>query len=242
MTVKSRLGAWLIPQFPISRHTFDHLRLELNAGYVRLLHKLHPAYRWRRRKLRKLRGVRLNVGCGPFGEDDWINLDLYKLRGVTIRTDCRGNFPIANLACSGIHVEHYFEHLTHDEEAERFLLECHRCLQAGGVLRIIVPDAERFLRAYVAEGWTNMQQLAAEGTLVRSAFETKMQAINHVMIQGYEHFGGYDFETLALMLEKAGFIGVERCRFRHGAFPGGCIDREQHKPYSLYVEATRSTT
>ena len=66
-----------------------------------------------------------------------------------------------------------------------------------------------------------------------------MDALSHIMVQGYEHFGGYDFDTLALALRRAGFHDIARITLRTGRFPDGCIDREQHSPYSLYVEAVK---
>jgi predicted SAM-dependent methyltransferase len=239
MTFKQSLGRFLLPKMPVSRHVFNHMRGELNAIFVRILHQLHPAYIIKIRKLKLKRDVLLNVGCGPYGQAGWVNLDLFKLDQVTLRSDCRRGFPISDAACAGIHVEHYFEHLTHEEEVPAFLAECRRCLAKGGVLRIIVPDAERFARAYAEDGWAAMDALAADGSSAQAHFETKMQALTHVMVQDYEHFGGYDFETLYLSLNKAGLNGIVRCTFREGRFPGGCIDRDQHRPYSLYVEATK---
>jgi predicted SAM-dependent methyltransferase len=107
------------------------------------------------------------------------------------------------------------------------------------VIRIIVPDAEKFIRAYTADGWSALEDLAADGESSQHRFITKMEALNHVFVQGAEHYGGYDFETLASVLEAGGFREVRRCAFRVGRFPDGCIDREQHRPYSLYVEAIK---
>ena len=153
---------------------------------------------------------------------------------MTLRTDCSYKLPISDEACSGIHVEHYFEHLTHNEEVPVFLSECRRCLSPKGVLRIIVPDAEQFLLAYAQDGWVGLNALSANGTLAQSCFETKMQAINHVMVQQHEHFGGYDFETIAAVLREAGFKDVVRWEFREGLFPYGCIDRDQHR-HTLFM-------
>jgi predicted SAM-dependent methyltransferase len=222
---------------PVNRHVFDHIRGELNAIWVRTLHLAHPLYRIRIRRLRKQRNILLNLGCGPFGKEGWVNLDLFKLDRVSLRTDCRKDLPIGDGACAGIHVEHYFEHLTHEEEAPKFLQECKRCLAAGAILRIIVPDVESFARAYADDGWESLESLAAEGSSMKANFATKMDALSHVMVQQHEHFGGYDFDTLALALRRAGFRDIQRCKFQEGRFPGGCIDRDQHKPYSLYVEA-----
>jgi hypothetical protein len=64
-----------------------------------------------------------------------------------------------------------------------------------------------------------------------------MEALNHVFLQQAEHYGGYDADTLSLVLQDGGFRNVMRRSWREGEFPGGPIDRELHRPYSLYFEA-----
>jgi len=66
-----------------------------------------------------------------------------------------------------------------------------------------------------------------------------MDALNHVFIQGWEHYGGYDAENLEIVLRESGFTQVKRVSWRNGDFPVECIDREQHRPYSLYFEAQK---
>jgi hypothetical protein len=44
------------------------------------------------------------------------------------------------------------------------------------------------------------------------------------------------------VLSSHGFHEVHRRSFRVGSFPNGCIDREQHRPYSLYVEAVKRSS
>jgi predicted SAM-dependent methyltransferase len=239
LTLKQRLGNWLIPRLPFSKHVFGHIRTELDSILVRTLNALHPRYRRERSELRTKKAIKANLGCGPFGQDGWVNLDLFPLRNVTLRTDCRRSLPLSDASCKGIHVEHFFEHMSHDDESRVFLGECRRCLQVDGILRIIVPDAEVFVRAYLDDGWSSFQRLAAVDDQPENNFPTKMEALNHVFVQGYEHFGGYDFLTLSHVLKLSGFREVHRRSFRQGAFPDGCIDRDQHRPYSLYVEATK---
>ena len=68
--------------------------------------------------------------------------------------------PEGEEPCSASHVEHGLrcstrearEHIEPREELPRFLGDCHRALEPGGVLRIIVPDAERYLQAYCQGG------------------------------------------------------------------------------------------
>jgi predicted SAM-dependent methyltransferase len=236
-TIKQRFGSWLIPLLPVNRHVFDHLRLELNAIFVRAMHLGHPKYRAALKELSNQKKIRANIGCGPFGLPQWINFDLFSHRNVGLRADCRKSIPLANESCEGIHVEHFFEHLCPLDERPQFLRECRRCLSSAGVLRIIVPDAELYVRAYVTSGWEALNMISCGGDIPQQTFRTKMEALNHVFLQEAEHYGGYDAETLKLVIKEAGFSDVQQKSWRQGDFPGGCIDRELHRPYSLYFEA-----
>ena len=236
-TLKQRLGALLIPRLPVTRHVFNHIRLELDASRVRALHQLHPGIRAKIHQLRQQRNLLVNIGCGPFGKPDWVNLDLYSHPNVTLEADTRRSLPLADASCLGIHTEHFLEHLDPVDERPQFLQDCRRCLQPEGVLRVIVPDAELYIKAYLESGWDTLNQIGCGGEKPEATFTSKMEALNHVFIQGWEHYGGYDSESLESALRAAGFTQATRCNWRTGDFPGGCIDREQHRPYSLYFEA-----
>lgn len=238
-STKQRLGACLIPRLPINRHIFNHLRTEINAMWIRLQLVFNPHYRRTVSRLKLLKNIKINVGSGPFGEPDWVNLDLFSHKSVTLRADCRYGLPFADGSCRGIHVEHFFEHLNHSDERHTFLDECYRCLAPGGVLRIIVPDAELFVAAYVSPGWESFRAIAAAGDDPERQFPTKMDALNHMFIQDFEHYGGYDEISLTAVLQAHEFRRIRRQSFRVGSFPDGCIDREQHQPYSLYMEAEK---
>jgi predicted SAM-dependent methyltransferase len=183
--------------------------------------------------------VLANIGCGPTGLEGWVNIDLFAAPGVTVRFDCRRRLPMADASCRGIHVEHYFEHLEFHVERPQFLADCLRCLEPGGVLRIIVPDGRKFMEAYVAPGWAKMNELGGDVYVPEQAYDVKIQAVNHTFLQSGEHFGGYDADYLGFLLKQAGFRDIEVVDWRKGNFPGGCIDIEQHRVYSLYMEARR---
>jgi hypothetical protein len=233
MTPKQRLGVWLVPRLPVNSWVFQCFRRELNAFLLRLLNRLHPGRLVQQRMLRRRSDVLVNLGCGPFGEEGWVNFDLAAGPGVTMRIDCRYALPLADGAARGIHVEHYFEHLEPRVERPRFLAECRRCLAPGGILRIIVPDVRKYVEAYLTEDWTALNALGWEG---RGA---KMEALNHVLTQEGEHYGGFDAEYLRQTLQQAGFGDVREVGWRQGSFPGGPIDREEHRRSSLYMEAHR---
>lgn len=240
MTLKQGLGRFIFTRLPVSRHVFDHFRLELNAWYVRMAHCLNLYYLIRVRSLRKQRHLLVNMGCGPYGKvEGWINLDLFPAPHVYIRTDCRKQFPLASGSCRGIHVEMFLEHLDPFDELPYFLAECYRCLQSGGVARFIVPDAELFIRAYLSPGWEAMNRISYGQEDWSKQYPSKMDALNHVTQQGYEHYGGWDFERLRHVLSNVGFTRICRQEYGIGDFPGGPIDREYHRQNGLYVEATK---
>jgi len=238
-TLKQRLGSWLIPRLPVNPWVFRTFRVELNAMLVRLLNVIHPGWVAKGRTLHRQRGLLVNVGCGPFGQKDWVNLDLFPAPGVTLRVDCRRHLPLADASARGIHVEHYFEHLEPTVERPRFLAECRRCLEAGGVLRIVVPDMRKYIEAYLSPGWEALNSVGCGGELPQATFATKIEALNHVFVQDGEHYGGFDEEYLHRTLKQAGFDDIRQVNWRKGRFPGGAIDREQHKSYSLFMEALR---
>jgi predicted SAM-dependent methyltransferase len=238
-TLKQRLGAWLVPRMPVNPWVFRTFRVELNAMLVRLLDVIQPGWIAKARALRGRHGLRVNVGCGPFGQQGWVNLDLFPAPGVTLRVDCRRRLPLADGSARGIHVEHYFEHLEPTTERPRFLAECRRSLEPGGVLRIIVPDMHKYVEAYLSPGWDLLNQVGCGGELPQATFGTKIEALNHVFVQDGEHYGGFDAEYLRRTLQQAGFDDIKQVEWREGRFPEGAIDREQHRSYSLFMEAVR---
>jgi predicted SAM-dependent methyltransferase len=240
MTVKQALGRVVFRAMPVSRHVFDHFRLELNALWVRILHRTSPRYRARIHDLRGRRDLLVNLGCGPFGRaTGWINLDLAPIENVFLRTDCRRWLPMADYSCLGVHVEMFLEHLDPVDEVPGFLREVHRCLQGNGVARFVVPDAALFIRAYLSPGWDSMNEISYGSEDWSRLYSCKMDALNHVFQQGYEHYGGWDVDRLGRVLLAAGFSSVERRAFGTGEFPGGPIDREYHRTNGLYVEARK---
>jgi hypothetical protein len=106
-------------------------------------------------------------------------------------------------------------------------------------LRVIVPDAELFLIAYAQDGWDALNAISYGFEDWSKEYPTKMDALNHVFLQVNEHYGGWSFERLRLVLEKAGFGTIRRRSYGEGDFPGGAIDRDYHRQNGLYAEAVK---
>ncbi|HXQ16715.1 MAG TPA: methyltransferase domain-containing protein [Caulobacteraceae bacterium] len=218
---------------------FSHRTLALARWDLGLLGaRLRGALTGQRAKLRRFVAAReapvlLNLGAGPRGIEDahWVNVDGAPDRGVQFLVDFGRPLPFDDGVFDGVFCEHVLEHFT-QTDGERLAREVRRILKPGGVLRVIVPDAEFVLRSY----FEAPAALAAE----RSGGEgTAMEAVNAYFRQRYEHQFMYDWPTLSLTLRRAGFGGIRRSCFRDSA---GCarlrIDDEKYARESLYVEAT----
>jgi predicted SAM-dependent methyltransferase len=238
-TFKSRIGAVIIPMLPMNRRAFDILRHEMRALRTRLRNSLSPTYHRRIRRLCRQRGLSLNIGSGGRGLPDWINIELTTHRDTTLCLDIRRSLPLASNSVRRVLIEHVLEHVDFRSDVPQLLREFHRVLEPNGTLRIIVPDAERFLAAYTSRDPEAWRELGWDLTRLPYDIFTPMHVINHIFHQGGEHLFAYDFETLKFALQGAGFEKINRVGFRHSADPALAIDQEVHAPYSLYVEAIK---
>jgi predicted SAM-dependent methyltransferase len=238
LTLKQRFGRWLFAHLPITRFLFDQLRAEANARLVGLQNTVLPGRRHRLRQIRAMRHALVNVACGPQILEGFVNVELLG-PAPRVRWDCRQGVPLADASAAGIRVEHFFEHIEPREHVPAFLRDCHRALQPGGVLRVIVPDAERYLQAYCQPGLDGLRALAVPIPFPDD-LPTRMDVINHVFHSWHEHRWAYDFETLSHRLRAAGFRVIERADFGQSRLQPLAQDRDEHRPYSLYVEAIKS--
>ena len=160
--------------------------------------------------------------------------------------DCRSGPPFSEGAVAAIYSEHFFEHLHLESEARPLLRECLRCLQPAGVLRIVVPDAGAYVRAYsgpwelladmrpldrTAAGWRNRW--------LGQIYQTRMQFINAIFRQGYEHKYAYDAETLVLIMRQVGFSDTMVQQFGISVDPEMAPDSNGRRTESLYVEGIK---
>jgi predicted SAM-dependent methyltransferase len=198
----------------------------------------------RRSNYRGRKNLKLNIGCGSNVVRDWINIDLTGPPGV-LEWDCRRGMPFDDGSVDIIFAEHLFEHFS-PVAASKFLLECRRCLRIGGVIRIIVPDAGKYLLLY-KHGWDDIvpiRPLIEENGKYRdywlgNVYRTKMEFINEVFRQGSEHKYAYDAETLIQKMLEAGFTDVRHQEYKVSTVEEASLDSLERRSDSLYVEAIR---
>jgi len=221
-------------------HVVDQVTPELRLATRRMF-----TARSVRRNFASQKGCRVNVGCGKNPIPGWINLDVVSYPGVYF-WDCRSGLPFSNAAVAAIYSEHFFEHLDAETEASAFLQECLRCLQPQGILRLVVPDAGAYLRAYNGS-WEVLAQMrplerTAEGwrdNRLGWIYQTKMQFMNAIFRQRTEHKYAYDAETLLLALRQTGFANATVQQFGISMDPEMARDSDDRRSESLYVEAVK---
>jgi predicted SAM-dependent methyltransferase len=160
--------------------------------------------------------------------------------------------PFPDNSVQYIFASHVIEHVYRSNELPVLLSELRRVLQPGGVMRIIVPDIEKCIRAYAG----NDAQYFEERSKTWAWAAGCKTPLDHFLgyagaNQTLENFGGhkygYDLQTLSLALSEAGFSAVERSDFMQSAHEDLRIDEHSHNAtanvngdfYSLFVEATK---
>lgn len=161
------------------------------------------------------------------------------MRDTTLCLDVRRKLPLANSSVARIFAEHVIEHMDFRSDIPEILKDRHRVMQVGAVLRIVVPDAQRFAQAYASGDNNRWRELGWDLDKLPSDIYTGMHVMNHIFHQSGEHLFAYDFETLAWALRQAGFNTIERMSYRNSRDPLLAIDQPNHEPYSLYVEAVK---
>ena len=143
--------------------------------------------------------TKLHIGSGPQILKGWINIDNAEYRGVDRILDVTKGLPFPDGEASFVFAEHFIEHLTYEQAAALFR-ECRRVMRDDGVLRLSTPNLDWV--------WiTHYKEVMDDPTQVKACF-----AINRAF-RGWGHHFLYNFRTLALTLQEAGFANVKRVEY-----------------------------
>jgi predicted SAM-dependent methyltransferase len=196
------------------------------------------------------RELKLHIGCGKGLLAGWINIDVSP---APLSLNVQWGLPFPDASVRHIFVSHLLEHLFFPKDVKPFLEEIHRVLAPGGIVRVVVPDIEQCIEAYVnndssffgsrRETWTWWPEnptrledfLAYAGAGAEPAY----------LFESHKY--GYDFETLSRSLADAGFVGVTRSKYMGSEHPELRVDdasavanaKYGDRYYSLFVEARR---
>lgn len=169
-----------------------------------------------------------NLGCGPKIYQNFLNIGfwsqleqgrIYKdLNGTSntfmLNHDLRLGIPAFENSLELVYHSHMLEHLTY-QEGISFIKDCYKVLQPGGTMRVIVPDLELWINAYVNNNNFFFDQYRRDGGIDKEIYVTKA-AVFMGMLHNHEHKCGYDFESLRWLVEYVGFIDVKRTLYADG--------------------------
>jgi len=164
---------------------------------------------------------KINLGSGPVkGENGWINID--QLQGADLNIDITQGLPFPNDSIDIIYTSHFLEHLDY-EVLCRVLKECQRVLSPGCPLSVCVPDASKFIRAYMQNDYQDVPyekdgSLKVPSFLLEENEEVYKKAIvdtgsaidwiNYIAYSNAEHKYMFDINNLLAHLKIAGFMDV----------------------------------
>lgn len=180
-------------------------------------------------------GLKLNIGCGSHVEAGWLNLDAFHSGVDVLYFNALNPLPIAAKTVKRIHCEHFLEHLDFDN-AVAFLKECYRVLEAGGTMRLIVPDADKYIEARSTKNERFFMDLAKIGN-PSYPLVTPNMVINQMFRMGGGHRYAWDFETICHFAKAIGFASAERSAL-NAVPPEYAIDGQDgwREIESVYVE------
>ncbi len=197
---------------------------------------------------RHSRGLKLHLGAADSLLPGWVNIDHWPAQ---LSMDLRWGLPFAKGAARAVYMCHVLEHCYYPDEALAVMADIHRVLGRDGVARIVVPDIEQCLRAYVRRDHRFFAARRAHWpwwpptvTRLESFLGYAGVGASPDAFVGSHKFG-YDYETLRSLLRRAGFRRIERSAYMRSRDAALRIDDASHvagakhgrRYYSLFVEA-----
>lgn len=209
---------------------YDDFRFELRCSLPRL--------RRRNRRI-KTSTQHLHLGCYDKLLEGFLNTDATERPGI-VGVDLRLPLPFEDHCFRGVYAHHVVEHLSY-LHAWQLFRETKRVLQAGGILRIVVPDAQKFIRAYLlnpstAEGVAGLLPKHHRSEEWKTALEVVDYAFRDRKFN--RHRSAWDEPTFRYRLKEAGFTEVRQVECNHSIDPIMCgLDNPSWAAHSLYIEA-----
>jgi len=173
--------------------------------------------------------LRLHLGSAWQPKGGWFNVDLAG-HPVDLAWNLAHGLPFPDGSAEAIFHEHLLEHLPLDAAA-RLIEESHRVLSPGGVMRIAVPDAGRYLLSYADGGRGLIDEY-------RPGRPTNLLAAQEIFYR-HGHRSAWDLETLRLFVRAAGFEQCEGREFGASRIEP-CPDSPHREQESLYAEAVKA--
>ena len=190
---------------------------------------------------------KINLCCGGQILDDWENYDIDTNRDKRIRfINVLRDFPIENKSVDFAYFSHAIEHFD-ELDGLRILSRIKACLKPGGVLRVVCPSLDTYVKRY--QEWNS-----DFNTKHREQFSTKTRFLNYAFFGEHKegmifldgkrsknlgHMFIYSEEDMREKLSFLGFKEINTCSYnesKHQEFVGLDLFRPDLK--DLIIEAS----
>lgn len=178
--------------------------------------------------------MKLHYGCGLHAPEGWVNCDAsptlwlqrLPLVGALARRLFRPIFPapveygnivpglrIRPNSCDAIYCCHVLEHLSLTD-ARKALQNTFKYLKPGGTFRLVVPDFEQQIAAYLHDA-----EPCAASNFLRYTFlgrEARPRGVSSFIREYFgnsHHLWMWDYKSLADELRQIGFASIRRSEF-----------------------------
>lgn len=153
---------------------------------------------------------KLQLGCGPYTLEGWLNSSLYGAKDV-VPIDVKKPLPIKSSTFHYVFFEHLIEHLRFSQ-GQDLVKECFRILKPGGKARIATPDIEFLIELY-QPGKSPLQERYlrwATDVFLKDAGTCLDTAVINNFVRDWGHQFIYDYKTLKCALRGVGFVNIEK--------------------------------
>jgi SAM-dependent methyltransferase len=175
---------------------------------------------------------RMNWGCGDNPDEGWINSDIKSAPGVDISCDIRDGLPLPDDDLDYIVSVHALVEIPYGDMVAT-LRELRRVLKPGGVLRLVLPDLVKGVKAYLANDRDYFVVPDSDASSIGGKLVTQL------LWYGWSRTV-FTVDYIEETLLEAGFREVHECSFREtkSAFPE-IVEPDSRERESFFVEAVK---
>jgi len=212
-------------------------------------------------------GICLNIGCWIDVAEGWENIDaspyvkISKIPLIGSRVlsaigaptfpksikhgDLLKGLNLQPESCELIFASHVLEHLSL-ADFDVALKNIYLYLQPGGILRIIVPDLEKYVKTYLTQRSDNSLSSKAAHKFMHNSFlgntgsRITIKERLKELFSNSRHQWMWDEPSLTEALTKHGFKNIRRCEYGDWSNPKfGTVERKDRHGDAICIEAIK---